>query len=454
MAKIKTTYVCSNCGTQTAKWVGRCAACGEWNTFQEEVINKEKARKSTMITDGGVASIPKTLLEIDIQKEKRIPTNNGELDRVLGGGIVPGSVVLLGGEPGIGKSTLSLQIALTLRNKLTLYISGEESLSQIKLRANRLAIKNDTCLFLNETSIEVIGTHLKKIEPEIIVLDSIQTVTTTAVESIAGSVSQVRECTMQLISYAKSNNVPIIIIGHINKDGNIAGPKILEHMVDTVLQFEGDRNYMYRIIRSSKNRFGSTDELGIFEMQSNGLREVSNPSELLLSNCTNQSSGVSVAAGVEGMRAFMLETQALVSSAVYGTPQRSATGYDLRRLNMLLAVLEKRVGFRLSAKDVFLNIAGGIKVADPAIDLPIVMAILSSDRDVPIDKQICFAGEVGLSGEVRPINRIEQRINEAERLGFKQIYIPKHNNKSFDTKKFDIKIHYVDNVRNLSHLFV
>lgn len=452
MAKIKTTYVCSNCGTKTAKWVGRCSACGEWNTFQEEVVKKETKTRSTLIVSDEV-SVAKTLPEIDILQEKRIITGNGELDRVLGGGVVPGSVILLGGEPGIGKSTLALQIALALKDKLTLYISGEESLSQIKLRANRLNIPNDTCKFLNETSMDVIGTHLKRINPQVVVLDSIQTVTAPAVDSLAGSVTQIRECTTQLIQYAKQNSVPIFIIGHINKDGNIAGPKVLEHLVDTVLQFEGDRNYMYRIVRSAKNRYGSTDELGIYEMQSNGLREVSNPSELLLSQNSNQSSGVSVAAGVEGMRAFLIETQALVSSAVYGTPQRSATGFDIRRLNMLLAVLEKRLGFRLSAKDVFLNIAGGIKVVDPAIDLPIIMAILSSDRDVEIDKHICFAGEIGLSGEVRPVNRVEQRINEAERLGFKQIFIPKNNNKSFDTSKFNIKINFVENVRSLAYLF-
>lgn len=447
MAKIKTAFFCQNCGAQSPKWVGKCNSCGEWNTFVEEVIEKQNTIVSK--TSEKKSNKPKKLSEIEFIAEKRINTNNNELNRVLGGGLVVGSLVLIGGEPGIGKSTLVLQVAISMPEAKVLYISGEESIQQLKLRAQRLEIKHDNCLFVSETSMEKAFLFMNEVKPDIVILDSIQTLATEMVESSAGSVSQIRECTSQILKYAKTNNVTSIIIGHINKDGHLAGPKILEHMVDTVLQFEGDRNHMYRILRSIKNRFGSTSEIGIYEMQNTGLREVSNPSELLLSQSDQELSGTAISASMEGLRAFLIEIQALVSTSAYGNPQRSATGFDLRRLNMLLAVLEKRAGFKLAVKDVFLNIAGGIKVDDPAIDLAVIIAILSSSIDISIPKNVCFAGEIGLTGEIRPVNRIEQRIREAEKLGFKQIFIPKNNTKGLNTKEYAIKIEFVSKVNEV-----
>ena len=426
MAKLKTTFFCQNCGTQFAKWQGQCNACKAWNTIVEEIIQKEE--KVAWKTNVEIKKAPKPLKikEIDSTQEIRLNTGDGELNRVLGGGIVPGSVVLLGGEPGIGKSTLLLQLSLLLPYK-TLYVSGEESQKQIKMRAERINPNNDSCFILTETKTQNIFRQIQEVEPEILIIDSIQTLHTDTIESTAGSISQIRECTAELIKYAKETNVPVILIGHITKDGNIAGPKILEHMVDTVLQFEGDRNHVYRILRALKNRFGSTAELGIYEMQGTGLREVSNPSEILISHREEELSGTAIAATLEGMRPLLIEIQALVSTAVYGTPQRSTTGYNAKRLNMLLAVLEKRAGFRLGTKDVFLNVTGGISVDDPAIDLAVVGAILSSNEDIAVGKEVCFAGEIGLSGEIRPVNRIEQRIQEAEKLGFTTIFISKYN---------------------------
>jgi DNA repair protein RadA/Sms len=426
MAKLKTSFFCQNCGTQYAKWQGQCNACKEWNTIVEEVIQKEE--KTNWKTTSEIKKVPKPLkiAEIDSSQEVRMDTLDGELNRVLGGGIVPGSLILLGGEPGIGKSTLLLQISLKLPYK-TLYVSGEESQKQIKMRAERITPEGDNCYILTETKTQNIFRQIEEIEPEIVIIDSIQTLHTDYIESTAGSISQIRECTAELIKFAKETNVPVILIGHITKDGTIAGPKILEHMVDTVLQFEGDRNHVYRILRSLKNRFGSTAELGIYEMQGSGLREVSNPSEILLSHREEELSGTAIASTLEGMRPLMIEIQALVSTAVYGTPQRSTTGYNAKRLNMLLAVLEKRSGFRLGTKDVFLNVTGGISVDDPAIDLAVVAAILSSNEDIAVGKDVCFAGEVGLSGEIRPVNRVEQRIQEAEKLGFASIFVSKYN---------------------------
>ncbi|RZT92295.1 DNA replication and repair protein RadA [Ancylomarina subtilis] len=443
--KTKTAFFCQNCGVESPKWVGKCPSCGEWNTFVEEVIVKTN-NKQTVGSNGQKPNKPQKISDIETSEEKRYNTQNNELNRVLGGGLVPGSMVLIGGEPGIGKSTLALQIALNLKNHTTLYISGEESAQQIKLRGNRLNSDNDRCLIVSETSMENIFSHIKNTKPDILVIDSIQTLGTQVVESAPGSISQIRECTAQLLRFAKESSVPVLLIGHITKDGNLAGPKILEHIVDTVLQFEGDQNHMYRILRATKNRFGSTSEMGIYEMRSNGLREVSNPSELLLSSNDESLSGVAISASMEGMRPFLIEVQALVSTAAYGTPQRSSTGFDLRRLNMLLAVLEKRAGFRIGTKDVFLNIAGGIKVNDPAIDLAVIIAVLSSSMDISLPKEVCFAGEIGLSSEIRPVNRIDQRISEAEKLGFKHIFIPKNNSKGLDTSKFKIKIHFVSKV--------
>ena len=443
--KTKTAFFCQNCGVESPKWVGKCPSCGEWNTFVEEVIVKTN-NKQTVGSNGQTPNKPQKISDIETSEEKRYNTQNNELNRVLGGGLVPGSMVLIGGEPGIGKSTLALQIALNLKNHTTLYISGEESAQQIKLRGNRLNSDNDRCLIVSETSMENIFSHIKNTKPDILVIDSIQTLGTQVVESAPGSISQIRECTAQLLRFAKESSVPVLLIGHITKDGNLAGPKILEHIVDTVLQFEGDQNHMYRILRATKNRFGSTSEMGIYEMRSNGLREVSNPSELLLSSNDESLSGVAISASMEGMRPFLIEVQALVSTAAYGTPQRSSTGFDLRRLNMLLAVLEKRAGFRIGTKDVFLNIAGGIKVNDPAIDLAVIIAVLSSSMDISLPKEVCFAGEIGLSSEIRPVNRIDQRISEAEKLGFKHIFIPKNNSKGLDTSKFKIKIHFVSKV--------
>ncbi|MBC8755630.1 DNA repair protein RadA [Kordia sp. YSTF-M3] len=452
MAKVKTTFFCQNCGTQFAKWQGQCTSCKQWNTIVEEVIQKEvKANWQSKEKTVSRVSKPTLIHEISSATEKRMPTSDQELDRVLGGGIVPGSLILLGGEPGIGKSTLLLQISLKLPYK-TLYVSGEESQKQIKMRAERISQKNSNCFVLTETKTQNIFKQIAEIEPDIVIIDSIQTLHSDYIESSAGSISQIRECTTELIKFAKESGTPVLLIGHITKDGNIAGPKILEHMVDTVLQFEGDRNHVYRILRSLKNRFGSTSELGIYEMLSDGLREVHNPSEILISKNEDELSGTAIAATLEGARPLMIEIQALVSTAVYGTPQRSSTGYNAKRLNMLLAVLEKRAGFKLAAKDVFLNITGGISIDDTAIDLAVVAAILSSNEDEEISKANCFAAEIGLAGEIRPVSRIDQRILEAEKLGFKTFFASKHNKISL--KNTNIKIILISRIEDLvSHLF-
>lgn len=449
MAKTKTAFFCQNCGTQYAKWVGQCGACKQWNTVVEEVIQKEEkvSWKSTTQPSKKIAK-PLRVNEINTDKEIRLNTFDLEFNRVLGGGLVPGSLTLLGGEPGVGKSTLLLQIALKLPYK-TLYVSGEESQKQIKMRADRIHPSSETCFILTETKTQNIFQQIEATEPDIVVIDSIQTLHTDYIESTAGSISQIRECTAELIKFAKETNTPVILIGHITKDGTIAGPKILEHMVDTVLQFEGDRNYVYRILRSLKNRFGSTSELGIYEMQGSGLREVNNPSEILISKNDEGLSGTSIASTVEGMRPLMIEIQALVSTAVYGTPQRSTTGYNAKRLNMLLAVLEKRAGFKLAAKDVFLNITGGISVDDPAIDLAVIAAILSSNEDIPIEKGVCFAAEVGLAGEIRPVQRIDQRILEAEKLGFSTIYVSKNN--KITLKNTQIRIQLASKIEDVAN---
>ncbi len=426
MAKVKTAFFCQNCGAQHAKWMGQCTTCNEWNTLVEEIVQKEEKHKWNVTAEKSGPNKALAISQIQIQKEQRIGTQNQELDSVLGGGLVPGSVVLLGGEPGIGKSTLLLEIALKLKEKV-LYVSGEESQSQIKMRAERLGKQSSNCLILTETCTQNIFKNIEIIAPEILVIDSIQTLYTEHIEASPGSVSQIKESTSELIKFAKETGVPVLVIGHINKEGSIAGPKILEHMVDVVLQFEGDRNHSYRILRAQKNRFGSTSELGIYEMLSSGLREVSNPSEILISEKDGDLSGTAIAATLEGVRPLMIEVQALVSSAVYGTPQRSATGYNLKRLNMILAVLEKRAGFRLGAKDVFLNITGGIHVDDPAIDLAVISAILSSNNDEAIPQNYCFAAEIGLAGEIRAVNKIEQRISEAEKLGFDKVFVSKFN---------------------------
>lgn len=439
MAKVKTSFFCQNCGTQYSKWQGQCHACHEWNTIVEEVIQKEEKNSWKPSSEVKKASKPLRIKDIDSTQEIRLNTSDGELNRVLGGGLVPGSLTLLGGEPGIGKSTLLLQIALKLPYK-TLYVSGEESQKQIKMRAERIENNYDNCFILTETKTQNIFKQIQETEPEIVIIDSIQTLHTDYIESTAGSISQIRECTAELIKFAKETNVPVLLIGHITKDGTIAGPKILEHMVDTVLQFEGDRNHVYRILRSLKNRFGSTAEIGIYEMLGSGLREVANPSEILISHKDEELSGTAIAATLEGMRPLMIEIQALVSTAVYGTPQRSTTGYNAKRLNMILAVLEKRAGFRLGAKDVFLNVTGGISVDDPAIDLAVVAAILSSNEDIPVGKDFCFAGEVGLAGEIRPVNRVEQRILEAEKLGFSTIFVSKYNKISLKETLIQVKL--------------
>ena len=446
MAQTKTIYTCQNCGAQSPKWLGRCPSCGGWNTYIEEVVEKKKSTSKVSVQLSG--NQPLTLENIKAEKNQRFPVGINEFDRVLGGGIVPGSIVLLGGEPGIGKSTLVLQMALGLPNKKILYISGEESLQQIKLRATRLEMKQNSCLFLSETSLEHVIAQTEQTMPDLLVVDSIQTVSTEVIESSPGSVSQVRECTSAILKFAKKNDVAVILIGHINKEGSLAGPKVLEHMVDTVLQFEGDTNYMYRILRANKNRYGSTNELGIFEMRGNGLQEILNPSEQLISKVSDDVSGTAIAATIEGIRPFLIEIQSLVSSAAYGTPQRSSTGFDLRRLNMLLAVLEKRAGFKLLAKDVFLNIAGGLKINDPATDLAVICSILSSNIDVAVDHKTCFTGEVGLTGEIRGVNRIEQRIAEAAKLGFNKIFIPVVN-KGFDASAFNIQIEKVARVEEV-----
>lgn len=437
--KTKSVYFCSNCGYESPKWLGKCPSCGEWNTFVEERVSTKKSKDSK---HKGLVNRtqPIRLSEIESLDEPRIPLPSKELNRVLGGGLVVGSLTLIGGEPGIGKSTLLLQNILSIRNRSILYVSGEESATQLKLRADRLGKVADNTFILCETSLESIFTQIENISPQLIVVDSIQTIASADIESAAGSVSQVRECAVALLRYAKENGVPVIIVGHINKDGAIAGPKVLEHIVDTVLQFEGDRQYLYRILRSIKNRFGSTNEIGIYEMVEKGLREVSNPSEMLLSeNRDEEMSGIAIGVTIEGVRPFLVEIQALVSTAAYGTPQRSVTGFDQRRLNMLLAVLEKRAKFRLGQKDVFLNVAGGLKIQDPAMDLAVVAAIMSSNFDISISRTTAFIGEVGLSGEIRTVTRIEQRVAEAQKLGFKKIFIPKGNLKGIkDTYKIEI----------------
>ena len=446
MAKEKTVYICQNCAAESAKWLGKCPSCGSWNTFVEEIVRNVSLK--TVISPSRGLARPISLNDISATKDKRIDTKIGELNRVLGGGLVKGSLVLLGGEPGVGKSTLALQLALHLNEDKILYISGEESLQQIKLRAERINPDSGNCLFANETSLENIVSHCQVTEPDVVVIDSIQTIAAENLESATGSVSQVRECTTALLRYAKATNTTIILIGHITKDGYLAGPKALEHIVDVVLQFEGDNNHTYRILRSNKNRFGSTSELGIFEMRNEGLKEITNPSDILISSNEEQLSGISIAATLDGIRPFLIEVQSLVSTAAYGTPQRSSTGFDSRRLNMLLAVLEKRAGFKLAAKDVFLNITGGIKVDDPAIDLAVITSILSSNLDMYVNHQYCFAGEVGLSGEIRPVGRIEQRIKEAEKMGLKKIFISKAN-KTGLSAKFKIEIVSVGKVEHL-----
>ncbi|MDD2195866.1 MAG: DNA repair protein RadA [Bacteroidales bacterium] len=447
MAKVKSSYVCQNCGAESVKWVGRCPSCGEWNTYVEERVSQSKPRSG--LVEVSRSAVPKPLREIESSNEKRLNTGIEELNRILGGGLVPGSLVLLGGEPGIGKSTLALQLALKLNKLKVLYVSGEESARQVKIRADRLSDGESNCLILNETLLDNILTQSQNITPDLLVIDSIQTLYSDTLDSSPGSVSQVRECAVALLRYAKTTGVPIVMIGHITKDGGIAGPKVLEHIVDVVLQFEGDSNYLYRILRSIKNRFGSTSELGIFEMQSKGLIEVSNPSEILLSHREEELSGVAISASMDGNRSFLIETQALVSTAAYGTPQRSSTGYDTRRLNMLLAVMEKRAGFRLATKDVFLNLAGGLRVTDPAMDLAVVAAVLSSNFDLTIPSLYCFAAEVGLSGEIRQVSRVDQRIAEAAKLGFKKIFISKYSLKDQQKLFKDIELVSVSKIEEL-----
>jgi DNA repair protein RadA/Sms len=434
MSKLKTMFFCRNCGAESSKWIGRCPSCGEWNTYIEETVEKKSAQP---IFESAERSRPKKLEEISDANYQRIDTHNEELNRVLGG------------EPGIGKSTLALQVALQLKGQTVMYVSGEESLQQIKMRADRVSNGSSDCLFLNETSLENIFLHCKEFKPALMFIDSIQTISTQSIDSSAGSVSQIRECTAALLKFAKTTHTSIFLIGHITKDGILAGPKILEHIVDAVLQFEGDHNHVYRILRSLKNRFGATSEIGIFEMRGNGLREVANPSEMLITANEEGLSGIGIGATIDGIRPFLIEVQALVSSAVYGTPQRSCTGFDGRRLNMLLAVLEKRAGFKLSAKDVFLNIAGGLKVDDPAIDLAVIAAIMSSNIDTTIHHQYCFSGEVGLSGEIRPISRVEQRIQEAQKLGFTKIFVAGANRKGIDIANMSIQVVFVNKVEQL-----
>lgn len=443
--KPKVTFFCQNCGAQSSKWVGKCSSCNEWNTYVEEVIRKETKNDRLQLFSSNKSSKSASnksilLQDVGLQDFPRIAVPGKELTRVLGGGIVPGSLVLFGGEPGIGKSTLMLQLALRLKNLKVLYVSGEESEQQIKMRAERIGITTETCFILQETNTQNIFQQIAEIEPQLVVIDSIQTLHTAYVDSSPGSVSQVRECAAEFLRFAKETSTPVFMIGHITKEGSLAGPKVLEHMVDTVLQFEGDRNHVYRLLRATKNRFGNTNEMGIYEMNGDGLREVSNPSEILITSRDQATSGVAISATMEGNRPMLIETQALVSSAAYGTPQRSSTGFDLRRLSMLLAVLEKRCGFKLGIKDVFINIAGGIRVEDPGIDLALVCAILSSNEDLPIPQSVCFAAEVGLTGEIRPVSRVEQRITEAEKLGFEKIFISSFNLKGLNRKNFKIEI--------------
>lgn len=462
MAKDKIVYVCCNCGQESPKWIGKCPACGQWNTFKELKISAQNTSRSGLLQKNSQSLTARSrdvgrllrLSEISDSDDSRIDMCDAELNRVLGGGLVPGSIVLLGGEPGIGKSTLTLQTMLSLKELRVLYVSGEESAHQLKMRAQRLSFgkcladshPDDNFLLLCENNLETIFEHIKDAKPQLVVIDSIQTMMTEDVDSSAGSIAQVRECASALLRFAKTSGVPVILIGHITKEGTLAGPKILEHIVDTVIQFEGDQHHVYRILRAIKNRFGSTSELGIYEMQQNGLRQVSNPSELLLTDGHEGLSGIAISSTIEGARPFLVETQALVSTAAYGTPQRAATGFDQRRLNMLLAVLEKRVGFKLAQKDVFVNIAGGLRVTDLATDLSVIAAVLSSNVDTPVETGWCMAGEVGLSGEVRPVGRIEQRIGEAQKLGFTDIIIPKYNLQGLDTRKLNIRLHPVRKV--------
>ena len=438
MAKAKSYYFCQECGYQSSSWLGRCPQCGKWNTFQEEVV-KPSAPQRKGVAAASQAT-PKRIQEVTYSETERIPTHCAEFDRVLGGGIVLGSLLLLGGEPGIGKSTLLLQTALAIHDRRLLYVSGEESEQQIKMRADRIGINTDSCYVVSETVTQRIFEHVEAVQPDLLIVDSIQTVTTEDIESPAGSVSQIRQCTTEFQHYAKTTGVPVLLIGHITKDGTLAGPKVMEHIVDAVLQFEGDRNYGFRILRALKNRFGSTSEIGIFEMRGSGLAEVSNPSALLLSHRDEELSGAAVAATLEGVRPMFVEVQSLVSSAVYGTPQRNANGFDMRRMNMLLAVLEKRCGFKLGAKDVFLNIAGGMRVSDPALDLAVACSILSSNVDMPVSPRYCFAAEVGLSGEVRPVSRIDSRVSEAARLGFERVFISKYDLRNLEQNKYKIQI--------------
>jgi DNA repair protein RadA/Sms len=454
MAKTKTSYFCQSCGAKSAKWVGKCPVCNEWNTYVEEVIEREETKISSKSFSTKREAKPILLRNVERQSIDRIDTQDSELNRVLGGGIVPGSLILIGGEPGIGKSTLMLQLAIQLQNHKILYVSGEESEQQIKMRAERIATPGEHCYIFSETNTQNILRQANELQPDLIIVDSVQTLHSSHIESPPGSVSQIRECTGEFQRFAKEVGVPVFLIGHITKDGTIAGPKLLEHIVDTVLQFEGDRNYAYRILRTLKNRFGSTSEIGIYEMLGSGLRQVINPSEILLTHRDEQPSGIAIAAMMEGMRPFLIETQALVSPAFYGTPQRSATGFDVRRMNMLLAVLEKRSGFRFGTKDVFLNIAGGIRVDDPAIDLGVIAALISSYEDVAIPANVCFAAEVGLSGEVRAVGRIEQRIAEADKLGFEKIFVSGYNGKLTDAKKFGIEVITINKIQELVKMLV
>ena len=448
MAKEKSIFFCSNCGNESPKWLGKCPACGEWNTYTEERVKVSKNARS-LLPQSKLESHPLKLSEIKQESLERLSMPSGELNRVLGGGLVPGSIILIGGEPGIGKSTLVLQNMIRIRSRKVLYVSGEESAQQLKMRAERLGVDGGECYIVCETSLEIIFQHINNSNPGIVVIDSIQTIASEALESAAGSVGQVRECAAALLKYAKESGVPVILIGHINKEGSIAGPKVLEHIVDAVLQFEGDRHYMYRILRSIKNRFGSTSEMGIYEMTQVGLREVANPSELLISDAEADLSGSAVGVTIEGVRPLRVESQALVSTAAYGTAQRSVTGFDAKRMNMLLAVLEKRVGFKLALKDVFLNIAGGFKVNDPALDLAVISSILSSNVDMPISRSVCSTGEVGLSGEIRPVTRLEQRIVEADKLGFSKIFVPHNNLKGVNLNRFKVEVVEVSRVEDV-----
>ena len=452
MSKVKKAFFCQNCGYESVKWIGQCPSCNQWNSFVEEIIQKEAAKSNGWEHYNEIAErTNKTiqLSEIKSNEEKRMLSGDDELNRVLGGGIVPGSIVLVAGEPGIGKSTLFLQIGLKLSNKIVLYISGEESEQQIKMRADRLKVSNESFYLLTETSTQIIFQEIKKLKPDLVIIDSIQTLQTPYIDSSPGSISQIRECASEFQRFAKETNTPVFLIGHITKEGAIAGPKILEHMVDTVLQFEGDRHYAYRILRTLKNRYGSTSELGIYEMTDVGMRAVTNPSEILITQKEDQLSGIAIAATIEGMRPLLIEIQALVTQSIYGTPQRTVSGFDLRRLQLLLAVLEKRGGFHFGVKDVFINIAGGLKIEDPSIDLAVLCALLSSFEDTPLHQHICFAGEVGLSGEIRAVNRIDQRIAEAEKLGFEKIIVSKYNQKGLAKQKFNIEIVTMGQVEEL-----